>query len=81
MTIHHDRQTITRVHRIEVTADTEDEIDKMDYNRRRRGYQRKLLIKSDVDPPWSAVFVRTEVVADTARGDRVWLDGRWEVKE
>ena len=71
MTIHFDRKTITRVHRIEVTADTEDEIDKMDYSRRRRGYQRKLVIKSDVDHTWSAVFVRTEVVADTARGDEV----------
>ena len=73
MTIHHDRETITRVHRIEVTADYEEEIDKMDYNLRQHGYQRKLLIKSEVDPTWSAVFVRTEVVADTARGDEVGL--------
>ena len=73
MTVHFTRQLVTRTYRVEVTCDSETEIDTLDYNLRQRGYQRKLLIKAAGDHTWSAAFVRVEVVADTERGDEVGL--------
>ena len=69
MTIHHDRQ-VTRVHRVIVTGDTEAERNEEDARLRELGYRRTLWVMGS---PWSMYFGRTEVVADTARGDEVAL--------
>ena len=76
MTITH--QKIEIVYHVTATGTGEDERNEADDYLRSLGYVRSLWVDGD---DWSMNFVRTEVVADTARGDEVRLDGRWEAKE
>jgi hypothetical protein len=74
VTIRYDRQQIVKYQRVDVVADSEEEIDKVSRYLHEHGYQRKLLIKDERKPEWSAWFIRTEVVADTARGDVIHVE-------
>ncbi len=77
MTIYYDQQ-IWRSQRVHATGTGEVERDTVDAHLRSLGYQRKLWIDGE-DDAWEMRFVRTEIVAGTGRGDKVTLDGRWEV--
>ena len=77
MTIHYNHQQIWTSQRVHVTGTGEAERDAVEAHLRSLGYQRKLWVTGD--DGWEMRFVRTEVVADTSRGDKVALDGRWEV--
>ena len=77
MTITYD-QTIWTSQRVIVKGSNEHEFALVEGHLETLGYERKHK-PEDPTQPWEAFYIRAVVVADTARGDKIHLDGRYEL--
>lgn len=79
MTITYD-QAIWTSQRVTAKGSNEHEFDLVEKHMEALGYERKQKPK-DVTQPWEAFYIRAVVLADSAVGDKIALDGRYELAE